>query len=176
MLAEIDAVLRRYESGTMSRRELVGALSTMLLAPSPSGQSGPLVGSATQLNHATLFVRDVTRSQEFYQKLFGMPVLTRQGEGVNLRAGAGFVGLYPLVDGVPRIHHICISIDGFEATRVLPTLREQKLSSSIVPRGDTEELYFVDPDGITIQIQDTKYRGGVGRLGDRDPGKDAAEA
>ena len=33
----------------------------------------------------------------------------------------------------------------------------------------TRGIYFDDPDGISIQVQDTRYRGGVGRLGDRDP-------
>ena len=170
MIAELEALLRRYEAGQISRREFTGALLTMTVASTPSGQEPPVVGTATQLNHATLYVQDVARSQAFYQKLFGMPILTRQGAGVNLRAGAAFLGLYPARDrGAPRIDHICLAIDRFDATRVLPTLQSLKLDAEIVRRGDTEELYFDDPDGISIQVQDTRYRGGVGRLGDRDP-------
>jgi len=30
----------------------------------------------------------------------------------------------------------------------------------------TPELYFTDPDGLLIQLQDTKYCGGAGRLGE----------
>ena len=30
----------------------------------------------------------------------------------------------------------------------------------------TPELYFTDPDGLLIQLQDTKYCGGSGFLGD----------
>jgi catechol 2,3-dioxygenase-like lactoylglutathione lyase family enzyme len=167
---DVEAVLGRYEAGHMTRRELLAALVSMTLAPSSLRQVAPLIGAATQLNHATLYVHDVARSQEFYQKLFGMPVLTRQGPGVNLRIGAGFVGLYPAGDrGAPRIDHICLSVDRFEATNVLPKLQALKIDAEIIRRGDTEELYFDDPDGISVQIQDTRYRGGVGRLGDRDP-------
>jgi hypothetical protein len=36
-------------------------------------------------------------------------------------------------------------------------------------RGETKELYFTDPDGIRVQLQDVKYKGGVGILGDKDP-------
>ena len=166
----VAALLDRYESGSMSRRELLGALLVIGLPPIAARQDAPLVGSATQLNHATLFVKDVTRSQKFYQNLFGMPVLTHQGAGVNLRAGAGFVGLYPAGDrGPPRIDHICLSVDHFNATSVLPKLQALKLNAEIIRRGDTEELYFNDLDGIGVQIQDTRYRGGVGRLGDRNP-------
>jgi catechol-2,3-dioxygenase len=168
----VDRVLNRYDAGEMSRRELVAALLAIAVPSAAQGQvSPPLVGQATQLNHATLYVQSVERSQEFYQKLFGMPILTRQGQGVNLRAGAGFLGLYPARDrGVPRIDHICLSVDDFDAKNVLARLQRLKLNAEISQRGDTEELYFDDPDGISVQIQDTRYRGGVGRLGDRDPG------
>jgi hypothetical protein len=32
--------------------------------------------------------------------------------------------------------------------------------------GGTPELYFTDPDGILVQLQDVKYCGGSGYLGD----------
>jgi catechol 2,3-dioxygenase-like lactoylglutathione lyase family enzyme len=167
----VSGLLDRYESGLMSRRELLGALLAISLPSDLSPRpAAPLIGRATQLNHATLYVRDVSRSQEFYQKLFGMPVLTHQGSGVNLRAGAGFVGLYPAGDrGRPGIDHICLSVDRFDAKKVLSELKPLNVNPEIVRRGDTEELYLDDPDGISVQIQDTNYRGGVGRLGDRNP-------
>jgi hypothetical protein len=31
--------------------------------------------------------------------------------------------------------------------------------------GGTPELYFTDPDGLVMQIQDTSYCGGAGHLG-----------
>lgn len=166
----MSELLDRYEAGLMSRRELLGALVGIAL-PSTFIQHGkPLIGTATQLNHVTLHVQDVSRSQQFYQSLFGMPVLTHQHAGVNLRAGAGFVGLYPAGDGGhPGIDHLCLSIDHFDAAMVLRELEPLNLNAEIVRRGDTEELYFDDPDGITVQIQDTSYRGGVGRLGNRNP-------
>ena len=170
MKQAIGELLDRYDAGLISRRELLGALMGIALPAGLPRQATPLIGQATQLNHVTLFVESVARSQEFYQKLFGMPVLTPQGAGMNLRAGAGFVGLYPAADrGPPRIDHLCLSVDRFDATAVLSKLHALKLDAEIVRRGDTEELYFNDPDGIGVQIQDTSYRGGVGRLGDRNP-------
>lgn len=172
MLAEIDELLSRFQSGELSRRSALAAIAALTVPRwSPSQAGTPLVGHATYLNHATLRVKDVERSREFYQKLFGMPILTRQGVGVNLRAGAGFIGLYPAGGKEPpHIDHICITIDGFDARTVMAKLKPLNVHPEISQRGDTEELYIDDPDGLTIQIQDTKYRGGVGRLGDRDPG------
>jgi hypothetical protein len=37
--------------------------------------------------------------------------------------------------------------------------------------GGTPELYFTDPDGIRLQIQDMRYSGGSGYLGDVRGGK-----
>lgn len=170
MLDQLEQILTRYENGQVSRRDVLAALVAMTLPATLPAGTAPRIGTATRLNHATLFVRDVARSQAFYQDLFGMPILTRQGAGVNLRAGPSFVGLYPAGDRrTPGIDHICLSINHFDARSALSTLRAQSLDAAIVQRGDTEELYFDDPDGISVQIQDTSYRGGVGRLGNRDP-------
>jgi catechol 2,3-dioxygenase-like lactoylglutathione lyase family enzyme len=170
VLDHIEAIFRSYEAGQMSRRDALAALFAMTLPVALPAETAPRIGAATGLNHATLYVRNVTRSQEFYQDLFGMPVLTRQGSGVNLRAGTSFIGLYPAGDrGTPGIDHICLSIKHFDARSALSKLRSLNLDAEIINRGDTEELYFDDPDGISVQIQDTSYRGGVGRLGNRDP-------
>src|ERR1044071_9944226 len=115
VLNELEAVFNRYDAGDMSRREVIATLMAMTVPSVQSTRAAPLVGAATQLNHATLHVADVARSQAFYQKLFGMPVLTHQGVGVNLRAGVGFLGLYPTRDrAAARIDHICLSVDGFD--------------------------------------------------------------
>lgn len=54
----------------------------------------------------------------------------------------------------------------------LPTLKQlvdRGIKGNIRLRGDTKELYFTDPDGIRVQLQDVKYKGGTGPLGDKDP-------
>jgi len=33
-------------------------------------------------------------------------------------------------------------------------------------KGGTPELYFTDPDGIVMQLQDVSYCGGAGSLGE----------
>ena len=87
----------------------------------------------------------------------------------------------------PRIHHACLTIENFELDRVIATLEEfgitprgngsgpaGPLQSNVAMRmedrggapGGTPELYFTDPDGISIQLQDANYCGGGGFLGD----------
>ncbi|HMA02551.1 MAG TPA: hypothetical protein VKP02_09290, partial [Gemmatimonadaceae bacterium] len=105
-----------------------------------------------------------------YQRMFGMPVLTVQPPGVNLAVGSGFIGLYPADTGVdPRIDHVCLGVDDFNADVVKHKLAAESVEATIRMRGDTKELYLADPNGIRIQVQDTRYRGGVGPLGARNP-------
>jgi len=168
----LDQLVSRYEQGHISRRELLSALSALLFAaPAANAASPPVVGAVKQLNHVTIFVPNVQKSADFYQSLFDLPVLTRQDPGVNLNAGAGFLGIYPTQQGATTgsINHLCLGLENFDADAVLKTLLDRGVKARIRLRGDTKELYFTDPDGVSVQLQDVKYKGGVGPLGDRDP-------
>lgn len=86
-----------------------------------------------------------------------------------------------------QIHHACLTVDGFDVDRIFNVLSTYGLK----PRGDaqgaappltyyvslrmpdrggapkgTPELYFTDPDGLLIQLQDRRYCGGGGPLGE----------
>lgn len=168
-----DTLLSQYENGSLSRRELLGALA-LLVAASPAaatqGAAKP-VGTVKSMNHVSIFVPNVQKSVEFYQGLFGMPLLTRQDPGINLSAGAGFLGIYPAgaTATTGSINHLCFGIENFDADAVLKQLVERGIKGNIRLRGDTKELYFTDPDGIRVQLQDVKYVGGTGVLGDKPP-------
>ena len=64
---------------------------------------------------------------------------------------------------------MCFGLDEFDADVVKRTLDAEGLEGTIRLRGDTKELYFTDHNGIRIQVQDVRYRGGVGPLGARNP-------
>jgi len=165
----VESLLARYERGLISRRQFVAAASALVAAPSVLAAAPP-VGTVQSLNHVTMFVRDVKKSTQFYQELLGMPVLTEQTPGMNLNAGAGFLGIYPAGQAAqPHINHFCLGMKDFDPDGVLKQLKDRGLEASIRLRGDTKELYFTDPDGIRCQLQDVKYKGGTGVLGDKDP-------
>ncbi|OFW21560.1 MAG: hypothetical protein A3H97_12685 [Acidobacteria bacterium RIFCSPLOWO2_02_FULL_65_29] len=88
------------------------------------------------------------------------------------------------------INHVCVNMEKFAPDAVLKTLE----TVGITPRGDTPgpagpmkhyislrlpnrggieggtpELYFTDPDGLPIQLQDVTYCGGGGYLGNQCP-------
>ena len=169
----LDSLLQQYESGSLSRRELLGALATMIAAPAAidAAQASTPIGAVKSMNHVSVFVPNVQKSVAFYQELFGLPLLTRQDPGVNLSTGSSFLGIYPAQAGATTgsINHICLGMENFDADAVLKQLTDRGIKGNIRLRGDTKELYFTDPDGIRVQLQDVKYKGGTGPLGDRDP-------
>lgn len=169
MRDQLDRLLARYENGGITRRELLGTMATLVAAAPAASAAEPAIGTVRQINHVTVFVQDVQKSVEFYQDLFGMPVLTAQPPGMNLKAGASFFGIYPAQGQAAGINHICFGIDNFDADDVLEKLKNRGLKGAIRLRGDTKELYFTDPDGIRVQLQDVSYIGGVGPLGNRNP-------
>jgi catechol 2,3-dioxygenase-like lactoylglutathione lyase family enzyme len=144
------------------------------------------------LSHFTLGVSDGKRSAAFYQDLFALPVLTHQGAAPLLAVGAGrqfiaLAGLNGAPRGTPGIGHGCFRMEGFDPDKVLKALADygirprgsaagpaSPLVSYVSMRGEerggakggTPELYFTDPDGILMQIQDVTYCGGAGYLGE----------
>lgn len=102
------------------------------------------------------------------------------GSGPHFLMHAGMAGR------APGINHGCFSMAGFEPDAVLKSLTEYGLKARqgtnpagplqhyVTMRlenrggapGGTAELYFTDPDGILLQLQDVSYCGGAGKLGE----------
>ena len=180
MCQAIDQLVGGFESGAITRRELVMSLAVMFTAQSSSKvaaqQTVPQIPVQT-LNHVTLTVSDVSRSVEFYQKLFGMPLVTTQGTEADWNASA--VPVLGIGNGpqfiafahgdTPGINHYCLGMQGFDTSQVVSTLNEHGIEARVRLRADSdppaEELIFRDPDGIPVQLQDVSYCGGSGVQG-----------
>ena len=180
MSETIDQLVRRFENGGLTRRELVIALSSLVaMRATPSeGQPNAAPISVTTLNHVTLTVGDVQRSVEFYQRVFGLPLVTTQGTEADWSAPA--VPVLGIGDGPqfvafsrgdrPSINHYCFGMKGFDAQQIVARLADHGIEARVRRRADSdppsEELMLRDPDGIPVQIQDESYCGGSGVLGD----------
>ena len=166
-------------------------------APEPSPKRGLL--AVRDLSHFTIAVANAERSNAFYQDLFGFTIRARQGPAPALAVGPG-VQFVMFTGGPPspsasarqaRIDHACLNMDGFDPDKILKALesygikprgnasgRAGPLMSYVTMRmenrggapGGTPELYFTDPDGLLIQLQDVSYCGGGGYLGNVCPG------
>jgi len=169
----------------ISRRRLLLSLPALVMAPRALVQTANPPIRARGINHVTLDVSDVKRSVDFYQGLFGMPVINRQGTtsaGLQIGNGPHHLGLNSAGSNAPKINHICLAVDNFNVDRLKAILGQHGITESeaaepmrmrVRMRGPeagggkegTPEFYFRDPDGIVIQLQDPRYCGGAGPLG-----------
>jgi catechol 2,3-dioxygenase-like lactoylglutathione lyase family enzyme len=154
-------------------------------APAPEGAM-----RLHDLNHFTVFVNDGAEANRFYQDMFGLAVQAYQGPQAPV-TGIGDGSQFVMYAGQRRegmapanIHHGCFTMHDFEVVRV----QESLTGNGLVARGDqpagplmhyvslrmperggaeggTPEVYFTDPDGILLQLQDVSYCGGGGYLG-----------
>lgn len=172
----------------ITRRHFMLAMPSLAAAGRAFAQAGGPPIRVRTLNHATLTVTDVKRSAEFYQGLFGLPIQARQGGTIALRLGPGPQALALSAGTTPSINHFCLGVEDFNVDRLVKTLTDRGLTRADgagggiaggpmkirvrmrgpefggAPQG-TPELYFGDPDGIAVQLQDPGYCGGTGPLG-----------
>jgi catechol 2,3-dioxygenase-like lactoylglutathione lyase family enzyme len=163
-----------------------GVLGEICAAPEPSPRKGKI--AVRDYSHLTLFVSNAQASMDFYQRLFGMPIQAHQGPLTPLLAvGPNRQFLTIVATGTPSINHFCMTMEHFDPDRVMKTLEDAGIKPRSGGRGPvgpmtsyvsmrmenrggakegTPELYFTDPDGILVQLQDVSYCGGSGRMGE----------
>ena len=131
MTQPVETLLTHYESGRMSRRDLVALLTALAAAPLPAAAQPDALKAAT-LNHASLIVSDLDRSVAFYQRAFGLPVKSTQQGGVNLAVGDAFLGIYQAgPNAVPHINHFCFGIRNFDPAATVAGARSARIGRGI---------------------------------------------
>lgn len=167
MSKTVDSLLSRYETGTLSRRDLVAALTALAAAPTVLHAQNDVLKART-LNHASLIVSNLDRSVAFYQGLFGLGVKSRQDGGMNLAVGDAFVGIYQGgANATPHINHLCFGLQDFDPERTVRALEAAGAPAESRARDGVTQVYTRDPDDLRIQLQDTSFCGGLGPLGNQ---------
>ena len=172
-----------------------GALGDVCDAVEPAPSAG--LFQLVDYNHFTNFTANRGRANDFHRQVFGKEFQAYQGPNAPVvGVGDGFQFLMYTganEEGPPEnpalIHHVCLSMREFDVDNILVQLTGYGLrprpdgaateplmhwvSMRMPDRGGfetgTPEVYFSDPDGISIQLQDPAYCGGGGYLGDDCP-------
>ena len=165
MRKAVDDLLSHYDSGRVSRRDLVAMLAALAAAPLPAFAQ-PAVLKAQTLNHASLIVSDLDRSVAFYQNAFGLTVKSKQTGGVNLGLRDAFLGVYQGgANARPEINHVCFGLKDFDPHRTVRALESAGLKAEARERDGVTQVYTADPDNLRVQLQDVSFCGGSGPLG-----------
>ena len=119
----------------------------------------------SQLNHAVLYVSDLERSLDFYTRMLGFEVITREGDfAAFLRAGGSVnhhdLGLFAVGKEAPRpprgavgLYHLALEIDTIEGlAEAVAALAEAGALVGMSDHGVSKSLYAKDPDGIEFEV------------------------
>ncbi len=165
MSNDVDALVGQFEARTLTRRELVAALTGLIASVSPANaaQDGQ-VARAKTINHVSLAVTDVERSAAFYSRLLDLKVVSRPANGgINLGLGDGFLGLYKLPEP-GHVNHFCLGVEDYDADRLAERLQALNIRATVDrnPANRTsggDQLYFTDPDNTRVQLAANGYQG-----------------
>jgi catechol 2,3-dioxygenase-like lactoylglutathione lyase family enzyme len=144
----VSDLVRRFERGGLTRRELVQALALVALA----GQTASAAGlQGTSINHVSVLVNDLPRSIDFYRRVFGLSLVNEDKEHQISRLGIGSKVIVSLRKEPPAgmVDHFAIGVENFNKDAVTRDLT----GLGLTPRENLEYGFYVDdPDGVHVQI------------------------
>jgi catechol 2,3-dioxygenase-like lactoylglutathione lyase family enzyme len=176
----ISGLLRDFETGKLTRRQLIQALAigvtagpAALAAAQKPAQQSTIPPSRSQapwktvwLDHISYVVSDYRRSTAFYRDLMGWEVIHDDGQkqctmkvgnagGIIIRNRAG----YPGVDGDTNrssitglIDHVSWGVEPWDTAKVKAELEKRGLNPQPDMNGKFQSFHLRDPDGWDLQI------------------------
>ena len=143
--------------------------------------------TVTRLNHAVLYVSDVARSLDFYEKAFGFKVVDRLGDQAVFLRAANTENHHDLAlmnrrESTPAGGTIRRALSPGVAGATIEDMAEMatKLTelnalTGMSDHGVSKSLYAKDPDGIEFEVMFEVPRDRVGTVR-TESGRDAAES
>jgi catechol 2,3-dioxygenase-like lactoylglutathione lyase family enzyme len=180
----ISGLLRDFETGKLTRRQLILALAmgvtagpaALAAAQKPAQPSSippsrsPAPWRTVWLDHISYVVSDYRRSTAFYRDLMGWEIIHDDGQkqctmkvgnvgGIIIRNRAGYEGLdentnRPSITGL--IDHVSWGIEPWDTAKVKAELETRGLNPQPDMIGKFQSFHLRDPDGWDLQISNQK--------------------
>lgn len=161
-----DTIVKEFESGRLTRRQLIAQLTALGAAAAgaraswavqdSSGRDGSDNASAnaanptfnaTSVDHLALSVTDISRSRDWYIKHLGLRVTRESKTSCFLSVGErDFLALFKAEK--PGLHHYSFAIPDYDQDEAAKRLR----AAGVTPKLRGGRTYFDDPDGIEVQV------------------------
>jgi catechol 2,3-dioxygenase-like lactoylglutathione lyase family enzyme len=146
----ISDLLSRFEKGSLSRRELVQGLTMLAASGTNAAAQEGIDFKAANIDHVSIQVADLSRSVDFYQKMFGFSVISEDKPLGIIRLGTTRT-LVSLNHQSPAgiVDHFAIGV---------PRFSKESAARYLTQRGGRAEddpyagLHVKDPDGINVQV------------------------
>ena len=151
MDAIISNLLNRFEKGALSRRGLIQSLAMLSAAGTASEALGQDSGiKAARIDHVSIQVADLPGSIAFYQKMFGLTMVSedKPNEIVRLGVGKALVSLHHK-SPTGLVDHFAIGVEKFNKETVTQQLKARGAN----PEDNLDAGFHIkDPEGISVQI------------------------
>jgi catechol 2,3-dioxygenase-like lactoylglutathione lyase family enzyme len=165
----ISLLLQDFESGRMTRRELVQKLAIAATASSVVASAAPALAAngfkTLSLDHISYQVANYKRTRDFYADLLGMQVLNdNRTNQCELHFGESMIIARnrPPAATTSRVDHIAYRIDDWNTDRVKAELEHRALKPRLDTGGTSPNyasFHVQDPDGFDLQISGTAKPG-----------------
>ena len=146
----ISDLLNRFEKGALTRRGLIQNLAMLTAASSTVSDAQDVRIKAAKIDHVSIQVSDLPRSIAFYQKIFGLTILSEDKPNEIVRLGAEKV-LVSLHHKSPTglVDHFAIGVEKFNKDSMT---RELKARGADPDDNLDAGFHIKDPEGISVQI------------------------
>lgn len=149
----ITKLLRDFEQGRMTRRQLIQSLVLAATAASaatatPAAEVGGKTLKVIGVNHISSQVPDYTKIRDFYSDLFGMKVSRDDGKQCRLSFGDTHLVPHSQPGDTPRVDHIAYVVENWDKNAAEAELKRRGLQ----PEPDNDTFYIMDPAGLRVQI------------------------
>ncbi len=152
MEAIISDLLKNFEKGALTRRELIGGLAMLAAGAGAASAAEPQQAGliAATIDHISIQVSDLPRSVAFYQNVFGLSVVSQDEDNEIVRLGrtGNLVSLHHK-SPTGLVDHFAIGVESFDRESATRDLRQHGL----IPEQNIDAGFHVkDPEGISVQI------------------------
>jgi len=148
----IDTLVRQFERGRLTRRQLVQGL--LVVAASPALAQERPVGAfrPTVIDHVQITVTDLKATQQFYEKLFGVTTTSPNPTQLSLRLGSAgnSISVHSESGPIKPIDHFGIAVEDF-STEVSSCNRQARCAGYEAEKNGTS-VFVIGPDGVRVQI------------------------
>jgi catechol 2,3-dioxygenase-like lactoylglutathione lyase family enzyme len=147
----ISDLVQRFETGGLTRRQLIQGLSMLVASGTRAAGAAQATGlRATGIDHVSILVNDLQRSSTFYQSVFGMTPVSEDKPNQILRLGAKKTIVSLRHEGPAGVvDHFAISVEDFNRE----TVTQRLATHGLTPQQNVQfGFYIKDPDGVVVQI------------------------
>ena len=149
----IDTLVRQFEQGRLTRRQLVQGL--LVVAASPVAAQQPQAGAfrAAGIDHLQITVDDLKASQQFYEKLLGVTARSNSPSQANIGVGSAgnFIAIQTGTGRIKPIDHFAIAVENFSPEAALGAIERAVPGAKAEKSGNS--VFVTGPEGVRVQIQ-----------------------